>query len=257
MYTSISKVRELSGFDDTTNIPDTLVKGKIMAAEGMFDGAASMRYQLPFAYHVENTLTFSGTGSGSGTMAIVINSVTYNISITSGLTASQAADLFRDAIRSATTLKSVDSIGDGAEVVVVSIEDSSDFTTANAQVNITSATTAQGISAAIGTRTERYAPMIDQIVAEIAAALLLMDNYGIEAQDTPKDGDRRMERINEILQKIQGVHQSGQVIKLFDEITKEELTYSLSSAPSYIPNTTTNDDVTNPTAYQMSINSVF
>jgi hypothetical protein len=255
-YTTISKVREISGFDDSDNIGDPIVKGKISAAEAMFDSAAAARYLLPFNYHKQNTLTFAGDGTGAGTMAIVVNGVTYNITISNELTASQAADLFRDAGSDSDDFIIGDAIGDGEEVLIISRTDSEDLTTALAEVNITSAPDTQGITATIGVRIDRYAPMIDQITAEIAASLLLMDNYGIEAQDTPKDGDRRMERINETLQKIQGVHESDVIIRLFDEVDKSELTLT-NVMPEGLPNNTTNEDTEDPTAAKISINTVY
>ena len=256
-YTNVSKVREISGFDDTTLVSDVIVKGKISSAEGMFDSAVASIYTLPFAYHQQNTLTFSGTGDGSGTMGIVVNDETYSITISLDLSASEAADLFRIAAIDSSDFKIVDSVGDGEQVLIVSKTDSSSLATSLAEVNITSAPTTAGISGAIGTRSSRYAPMMDQITAEIAASLLLLDNYGLEAQDTPKDGAARMERINETLQKIQQVHKSGQVIKLFDEITKEELTISTSASVNFLPNTSTNSDVDDPTSAKMGINDEF
>ena len=257
MYTTVAKVRELSGFDDSTLISDSIVKGKIASAEGMFDSAISSVYSLPLKYHRQNTITFAGTGSGSGTMSIVVNGVTYNIAITLGLTASQSADLFRESASTSAHFKVIDSVGDGAGVTIVSLTDSATLTTANAEVNITSAVTTEGISATIGTRSDRYAPIVDQIVAEIASALLLFDNYGIEAQDTPKDGKGKMEMINETLQKLQRVHKSGQIIKLFDELDKTELSSTSSYSVNFLPNNTTNEDSSNPTNYKMSINDEY
>ncbi len=257
MYTTTSKVRELSGFDDVTLIPDSIVSGKISAAEGMFDSACASIYTLPFTYRIQNTLTFSGVGVGGDTMTITINGTGYDIAITADLTASEAADLFRISAIGSADFKVVDSIGGGEVVTIVSLTTSSSLTTALAEVNITDASTTEGVSGTIGTRENRYAPIIDQITAEMAAALLLIDNYGIEAQDTPKDGRTRIDMINETLQKIQQVHESGQVIKLFDEITKEELAISASGSSGFLPNVTTNNDTDDPTSAKIGINKVF
>lgn len=64
------------------------------------------------------------------------------------------------------------------------------------------------------------------MTTQIATALLFIDIYGVESQDTGKDGAARMAAVNEDLQKLQGVHESGQRIILFDEVTNEELPVS-------------------------------
>lgn len=251
MYTTISQVRELSGFDDSTNITDAVVRGKIIAATSEFNSAVSARYSLPLFYHKSNSLTFSGTGSGTGTMTIVINGVNYEIEITDGLTAAEAADLFR-ALESEDF--AIDTFYGQALVTIVS----KDCTTPNSdQVTITSAPTTEGISAAIGSITDYYPEIVSYTVAEMAAIKLLIDNYGIEAADTNRDGFLRKEQMNETLQKIQGVHESGQTINLYDEICETQLAASGSSVPSFYPTDASSDDPTNPTAPKFSVNSVY
>lgn len=50
---------------------------------------------------------------------------------------------------------------------------------------------------------KRYTPVIEQITAEIATALLFIDIYGVESEDTGKDGYSRMEVVDAKLQKLQ------------------------------------------------------
>lgn len=256
MYTTIAKVRELSGFDDTTNIPDSVVRGKIITASGMFDSAISQRYSLPLLKHRSNTLTFGGEGTGSGTMTIVINGTNYEINISNGLTAAQAADLFRVEAIGSEDFVADDFYGE-ALVTIRSKDCTGDFETSNAQVDVTSAPDTQGITVSIGTRIDNYSPMIEQTVAEIAAALLLFDNYGFESADTNKDGSSRLAGVNETLQKLQGVHESGMTIDLYDDICQVQYSSSTQSLPSYLPNSTTNDDPNDPTSAKFGINDQF
>ena len=72
MYTTLDRVRTLSGFDDTTNITDENIKGKIIIASGMIDSAIGYLYSLPLGYRYQNSLTFSGTAS-TGSLVIAIN----------------------------------------------------------------------------------------------------------------------------------------------------------------------------------------
>lgn len=81
--------------------------------------------------------------------------------------------------------------------------------------------------------------------------------YGVEAQDSGKDGPTRMDRINETLQKLQGVHESGQSIKIFDEITYAEIAATTRGATVSYPNDTSDDDVDDPTSPKVWMNKVF
>ena len=45
---------------------------------------------------------------------------------------------------------------------------------------------------------------MDEVTAQVATALLLIDVYGIESQDTGKDGENRMDIVNATLRKLQG-----------------------------------------------------
>lgn len=257
MYTTIPQVRELSGLDDTANVPPSVVSGKIQIAGSMLDSSVAERYQLPLSFHKQNSITFTGAGTGSDTMTITINAVNYDIAITTGLTPEQAADLFRLAAETSVDFIT-DNVSGSPTVIIISKAANDDLPMANAQVTIGSAGgTVQGITGTGATITPRYTPIVEQIVAEIAASLLLMDNYGIEAEDTPKDGEARMDRINDLLQKLQGVHDSGQIIRLFDEVTNDELVSSSISLPSFFPDNASAADASDPTGPKVGINQVF
>jgi len=247
MYTTIEKVRELSGFDDTVNITDTVVRGKIITASSMFDSAIRGRYSLPLFYHRSNTLTFSGTATGNATMTIVINGVDYNLSILNLMTASQVADLFRDLT---STDFAIDRFYGEEQVKIISKSCSS---ADSSQVTVSNAPLTAGISVAIGTIQDSYPAIVDQVVADIACALLLIDNYGVESADTNKDGYNRMDRINETLLKLQGNSKDGFKIDLYDEVCNQELLISNSSKPSYLPSNATAET----TSAKFTINQVF
>lgn len=257
MYGKITLVREISGFDNTTNIPDSIVSGKLAIANSMIDGAIAYRYVLPLTYHRQNTLTFGGTdASGNGTMAVVINGTTYNLSITTGMTPANVADL----LRAATSTDFVtNGVGEGVEVVLISVADSSSYSTANAQVNVTSAPTTVGVTVTIGTRSNRFPPLLTQLSSDIAAALLMQDNYGVEAQDTPKDGFARMKQLYKMLMQLQGTAKDAPNLYLFDEVTRVELTTSTLGDPQYLPNNTTTEstDPDESTAPYFKINASF
>jgi len=252
--TTESKVRELSGFDNTTNITPATVTGKITLAEGIVNSAVGRRYALPIPFHRENTITFDGPATGSGTMSIVVNSTNYAITITSGMTAARVAELFR--------LAAVDSDDfivhiNGAVATLISKTDSTDISTADAEVDVTSVPATEGVTGTIGTRADRYPPLITELAAEIAAALLLMDNYGIESEDTPKDGEKRMTNAMDMLAKIQGSDEAEALISLFDEVTGLELDSGIQDTPSFHPTNTSKTDDDNPTAAKLTINDVW
>lgn len=99
--------------------------------------------------------------------------------------------------------------------------------------------------------------MIEQITAEIATALLLIDIYGVESQDTGKDGQTRMEIINAVLQKLQGVHESKQRITIFDEVTGAEIAVTSTLDVISYPNNTSETDPTDPTSPHTWMNQEF
>lgn len=256
MYSSITRVRTLSWFDNSTNITDENIKSKIIIASGFVNSALWYRYSLPIAFHYDNTLTFTWPATSWWTLAVVINWVTYDITVTSWDTASTVADAFRTAC-----IASDDFITDDlwlwATVLLISKTNSEDTTTAYAEVNITSAADWLWITTTIWSRQKRFPPVLEQITAEIATALLFIDEYWIEAQDTGKDWPTRMDRINETLQKLQGVHESWQSINIFDEVTNVEISNTTTLQVESYPNNTSDIDTTDSTAPKMFINKVF
>lgn len=189
-------------------------------------------------------------------MAIVVNSVTYNVSVVSGDNGTSIADKFRIAVADSVDFI-VDALGSGSIVTLISKADSSSATDAYADVNITSAPTTQGIAATTGTRLRRYPVVLEQITAQIATALLFIDQYGVESQDTGKDGQTRMDIIDSMLQKLQGVHESGQRMILFDEVTGAEITTTTVATVSSYPDNTSDVSTTDPTSPQAWMNQVF
>jgi hypothetical protein len=263
-YTTIAKVREFSGLNDTTKISAAVIRGKIAMADSKIDGSIGYRYTLPLSYHRQNTITFSGTGTGAGTMSIIINGVTYQITIANNLTASQAADLFRVAAKDSThfIMEGYESEeGNDAIVTIISKTNSGVLATADAEVNITNAGgTVNGVTGTAGTRSDRYPPFITQLSSEIATALLYFDNYGIEAQDTPQDGVARMDRLDEILLQLQGESDKYATLRLYDEVDKTELALSSTGAPRYRATDTTSDedyDGDDPTIPNVTITQKF
>lgn len=253
-YTTIAKVRELSGFDNSTNIGDSVVSGKIATAESMVASAVGHRYALPIPFHRSITLTFSGTGNGAGNMVVVVNGTNYTVTIANAMTAERAAELFR-----AAAIDSDDFIVqlNGAVATLISKTSSSDLATADSEVDITDAPTTQGIQGAIGSRLDRHPQIIDQITAEIAASLLLMDNYGVEAEDTPKDGEKRYTIAMATLAQIQGKKDDEVVLSIKDEVTGVEIPSGSTDNPGFYPNNTSKEDDDNPTAAKLSINDIW
>lgn len=247
---------------DEDNILDSEVQQKIQFAASLFETAVCDRYTLPLVYHRQNTITFSGTGSGSGTLTVTINGTNYDIAITSGVTAAQVADLFREsAIDSADFIVALSSEKDeqGEIVTIISRTDSDTWSTANAEVSISSAGgTVQGITGTAGVRSDRYPQVVSYVVAELASSLLLMDNYGAEAEDTPKDGNARMEKANQLLALLAGEEVEGMAPrKIIDDVTKSELTTSDGNSPSFFPTLASKTDTDDPTESKIGINSNF
>lgn len=254
MYTSIEKVRLLSGFNNTTRIPNTVIIGKIRTAEGAVNGAIAKRYVLPIPYHRQVTITFAGTGSGTATMSVVVNGVTYSISISTGTTAEQCAQQMRDMVSSDFY---TDQIDDTAKATLISKSDSGNLTTANAQVNVATIVTAGGITATISAKSDRHCPLVDEVTAEYAAGLLLYQNYGVEAQNTPNDGSLRLDKAGEAIARIAGISDDGKVDVLLDEFTNVEFTTLETFSPTGLPNDTTNADATNSTMPYVTANMRF
>lgn len=66
-----------------------------------------------------------------------------------------------------------------------------------------------------------------------------------------------MEVVNATLQKLQGVHESGQGIKLFDEVTYMELSASSGNDATSYPNDTSDTDQSDPTSPKAFMNKIF
>ena len=244
--------------DDSVNVIDSVVQQKIDMATGMFESAIYNKYALPLPYHRQNTLTFSGTGSGAGTLTVVINGTDYAITIFTGMTGAQAADAFREVAVDSTdfiTMLSSERSEEGEIVTIISKTDSGTLTTANAEVNITNAGgTVAGITGAEGRRSDKYSAFVTQIVGEIAAALLLTDNYGVEGQDTPKDGEARLERVQEVLLQLQGDAEGKPDLNLIDDVTKVEFPGATGDNPNFFPTLASKTDTDDPTNSKVTIN---
>jgi len=162
---------------------------------------------MPLEKYYTQSLTFSGAGTGADTMTIAVGGVTLDVAISNLLTASQAADLFRtEALDNGTFVTDV--LGSGATVTLYSTDGG-----VPSQVTISSVDpqTVSGIVATGGTLTEISIPMVESLTAQAAAAYLLMAEYGMEQQDTDKDGAKFLALVREILEKIRDKKE-----KLFD-----------------------------------------
>lgn len=256
MYSSVSLVREFSGFDNSSNISDAVVRGKIDMADSMIDGKVSIRYQMPLTYRKENTIAFSGTASEDATMTVTINGTGYDISVSNGDTASEVADAVRSGLSAVTTLHT-DAQGAGGTVLLISDEDSSDTTTAAAQVNVSAVDAVAGLTITIGTVLDRYPPLIRQLSAEIAAGLLLMDNYGTEQDGRPTNGAERIMRAEELLNKIEGDIATDRYQRITDEITKAELAINDETEVASYPNLASYNSTSDPTEPRVEITQRF
>lgn len=254
MYSTVSLVREVSGLRSSTKISDERVKGKVIRADAMIDGYLIQKYQLPLAYRRAVQITFSGTGTSTATLTLTIGGVAHALAITSGLTASQAADLLRASLVEDTEVYSPDGIGSGAIVTIISRSTSTNLTDANTEVTVTGSA-AGGITPSFGTKTDKYPALIEQLSADIAAALLLMDNFGLEEEGTTRDGFARIELAKQTLKMIQGVDTLESSLRVIDEVNGEEIALSGKPVPVGYPNDVSDDSGgTDPT---FSVNSVW
>lgn len=254
MYSTVSLVREVSGLRSTAKISNDRVKGKIIRADAMIDGYLVQKYQMPLIYRRACAITFSGTGTGTATLTLTIGGVAHALAITSGLTASQAADLLRVSLVGDDEVFCPDAIGSGEVVTIISRTTSADLSTANTEVTVTGSA-AGGITPTVGTRFDRYPQLIEQLSADIAAALLLMDNFGLEEEGTTRDGMGKIALAKETLKMIQGVDSIEASLRVLDEVTGEEIATSGKPVPVGYPNTVSDDSGdTDPT---FSVNSVW
>jgi hypothetical protein len=100
---------------------------------------------------------------------------------------------------------------------------------------------------------------LTELASQLAAAFVLIDEYGKEAQDTDKDGYKRLNVLtNEngtgLLDKIQ-----KKEVKLFSDTTSQELATSTTRTPIFRPNNlsslSTDPDVS--TTRKIPINKIF
>jgi len=230
-YTTVTKVRQSGGFVGNSNVTDAFISAQITRAQSYINSYISDVYSLPIGKYYTQTIVFSGTGSGSGTMTISIDGEDYDVAVTSSLTAAQAADLFRTAALSNDSFVT-DGLGAGATVTIYSKEsgDSTDVT-----ISSTDPQTESGITATGGTLTEIAPPLIETLATEIAVAYLLITEYGVEAQDTDKDGFRRLSEWTTVLKNI-----AKKVEKIFD-FTDTELARSNTKRLSAFPTASSQD----------------
>lgn len=243
MYSSISLVRSVSGLQDATRIADTNIKGKIMRADALIDAYLRQKYILPLPYHKLVTLTFSGTGSSSDTLDIVIGGVTYSVGIVENQTASATADLLRQELAGNTSVM-FDSLGSGQEIILVSLADSVNEATSITQVTSVGGT-AGGITATVSVITNRYPQLVEHLSAELASGYLLLDNFGLEEEGTARDGNIRVQQAKLLLKQIQGVDTLEESLRIVDEVTGVELpTKGYPEARSYVASSLPENDPT-------------
>jgi len=159
--------------------------------------------------------------------------------------------VFREAVEGSTDFIT-DIVGSGATVTLISY--STSVTEANAQVNITSAADGNGITTTIGSRQDRYPPSLSYLSADIATALLLQEEYGVEAEGTSRDGFSRMKALLMQLESLQGI--KTPVMRIVDEVTKQELPQDTKDNIRFYPTTASRTNADN-TASKITINKQF
>ena len=249
-YTSIAKVREYSGFADSTLVSDAFIDRQIARAESIIQGNIGSVYTLPLAYFWQNTITFSGAGTGAGTMTITINGISYAITIASGTTAAQAADAFRRAVANAgaSATFEADSVSDA---VVTITADNQTKTAGDVTLTSTDPQTVAGITATGGTLVQVTTPYIEYLATEIATAYILLVEYGAEAQDSDKDGAKRLALVEKELKSIR-----EKKTKLFDN-GGTELALRSSGRLSFYPTDASEEDVDDPTPFRFKMNDKY
>lgn len=233
LYSSIEETLLTAGLENNSDITDALVNSKLLFAKGIIDGVIGDIYQLPLGLFYKNKITFTGTGTSTATMTVTIGGNDFALSVISGLSATQVADLLRNAIIDDTDDSiELDEIQDGAIVRIISHS-----TGSATPVTITSTDpqTVGGITATGGTVEPVAQGVIRQISMEIAAALLLKIAYGDEAEGSDKDGQARFEQALDMLTKIK----EGD-IKLYDN-DGTELTTATTARMGFYPNDTSSD----------------
>lgn len=231
MYTTVAKVRAVSGFTGNSNVSDSFIASLIIRAESYIRSFISDAYALPLGKYYQQTIVFSGTGSGANTLTITIDGASYAVTTASSLTAAQAADRFRTAAEDSDSFIT-DGLGNGATVTLWSkgAGDSGEVT-----ITSTDPQTVSGITATGGTVTETAPPLVEMLATEIAGAYLLMVDYGPESQDTTKEGQSRLALCTTTLEAIRDKKE-----KLFD-FQGNELANSSTKSLSFYPTTASDD----------------
>lgn len=247
MYTTVSKVREAAGVVGNSNISDSSISRFITRAEGFVNGYIGDAYTLPLEKYYLQTIVFTGTGTDAGTLTITINGENYAVTVADDMTAAEAADAFRVAALDNGDFVT-DDLGSGATVTIYSVE-GADYEAVT--ISSTDPQTVEGITATGGTVTATAVPTVEMLTTEIAAAYLLMQEYGAEAQDTDKDGAKRLAIWEEDLQAIR---EKKQKVYNFAGV---ELNKSTVRGLSFYPNDTSEEDADNPTTNRMTMNKKF
>lgn len=255
-YTTIEKVRQISGFDDTTKITDEYVESKICDAAGIVDSSISTYYQTPVQGHIQNCIEFSGDATEDIQMDITVNSVTYSFDVANGDSSATVANKFRNAASSSVDFVT-NPVGSGSKALLVAKDCTGNQSLQMQQVTVDSISSVGGITTNVVGFSTYYPETLNWITAEIAADLILSDNYGVEAQDTPKDGNQRLVNAMNFLKSFQEATETTPYMKIMDNICGTEIPNSTFSDPEYLPNEITNNNQSNPTTPNVGINTQY
>lgn len=243
MYTTVEKVRQDSGFVNNTNVTDAFISQKIIEAEGLINGYISRVYALPLPRYYTRQIVFSGTGSGTGTMTVTIGGESFVLDITSGLTAAQAADLLRAAAASSEVIVT-DGMNSGATVLVYSRDGNDPDQLA---ITSTNPQTVQGVTATASAIADAIVPMVATMATQIAAAFVLIVEYGKEAQDIDKDGFRRLALAKAALKEI-----ADGLARIYD-FAGEEIPRTDTTRVRFYPTRASRCDPNHPTKNRLPI----
>ena len=247
-YTSITKVRQISGFVGNSNIGDAFIQDLITRAENYINSYVGDVYTLPLPTFYKNTIVWTGTGDDSGNLDIIINGTTYTVAVTSGMTSAQAADAFRVAAADSDDFIIAGPLGNGTTVTIYTRSQTG--TAAQVTTDATTYTT-HAITAAVGGIGSQTVGLIETIATEIAGAYLLIEEYGPESQDTDKDGFKKLDLWTEVLERIQSKEE-----KLYDFVGNE-LSKSNTQSLAFFPADGSEDADGNPVENKFSMNKKF
>ena len=247
MYTTVTNVRQSGGFVGNANVTDAFISTQITRAESLINSYISDAYALPIPSYYRQTIVFTGTGTGTATMTITIDGVDYEIDITLGMTATQAADAFRTATLGLSGFIA-DGLGAGTTVTIYSCESGDPGVVT---ISSTNPQTVAGITATGGTIVAIAPPLLEALATEIAVAFLLITEYGPEAQDTDKDGFKRLALWEETLKRIASKNE-----KIFS-FCGEVLAGSSTKRISFFPTTGSVDVDGQPIVNKITMNKKF